>query len=262
MLGFTNREISDLTDGRWSEPAVKMYTKRIRVKSTAKRDEAIKLMVQMVALDLTFDDVKRAREAEEKARAWGSSIEQIASFIQELESSMLGFADFFKLISGILQHGLTIASFVEFVKIKHILDSKGYTLEILQKIAELSARFKPDELLEAIKKYLSLKELLSLVEKANQEATVAREKADGLNSEVTRLEGIKATIEPLITKYENLKSRGYTGEIFSKLEDAGKKFGGLANLMDGIMKYVSIAEMASRKSGMEKQCQELETKFK
>jgi len=59
-MGFTNKEISDLTNGGWSEPTIKLYTRGVGVKDPTPKENTLKILSQMVDEGLTLKDVEVA----------------------------------------------------------------------------------------------------------------------------------------------------------------------------------------------------------
>ena len=45
-LGFTNKEVSQLCQGRWSEATVKKYTRGVEVSSVAEKEHVIELITE------------------------------------------------------------------------------------------------------------------------------------------------------------------------------------------------------------------------
>ena len=52
--GYTNKEISTLTGGKWGEATIKLYTRGINIKDSTPRDNATKVIAEMVSKGLTF----------------------------------------------------------------------------------------------------------------------------------------------------------------------------------------------------------------
>ena len=55
--GYTNKEISILTGGKWGEPTIKLYTRGINIKDSTPRDNATKVIAEMISKGLTFEQV-------------------------------------------------------------------------------------------------------------------------------------------------------------------------------------------------------------
>src|SRR5690242_15069472 len=55
--GYTNKEISTLTAEKWGEPTIKLYTRGMNIKDSSLRDNATKVIAEMVSKGLTFEQV-------------------------------------------------------------------------------------------------------------------------------------------------------------------------------------------------------------
>ena len=55
---YTNKEISILTGEKWSEPSVKLYTLRIIVKDSTPKDNATKVIANMISKGLILSKLK------------------------------------------------------------------------------------------------------------------------------------------------------------------------------------------------------------
>src|ERR671926_414781 len=55
--GYTNKEISTLTGGKWGEPTIKLYNRGIPVKDSTPKDNATKAIAEMVSKGLSFEQV-------------------------------------------------------------------------------------------------------------------------------------------------------------------------------------------------------------
>jgi len=51
-IGFTNREIRELTDCRWSVASIKLYAKGSTVKNPEPNENVVKLLTQLTAMNL------------------------------------------------------------------------------------------------------------------------------------------------------------------------------------------------------------------
>jgi hypothetical protein len=47
--GYTNKEISTLTGGKWGEPTIKLYTRGMNIKDPTPKDYATKVTADMVS---------------------------------------------------------------------------------------------------------------------------------------------------------------------------------------------------------------------
>ena len=55
--GYTNKEISTLTGEKWSESTVKLYTRGTNTKDSTPKDNASKVIAEMISKGLSFEQV-------------------------------------------------------------------------------------------------------------------------------------------------------------------------------------------------------------
>ena len=82
-MGFTNREISGLTNGGWSEPTVKLYTRGTAVEDPSPKENAVKLPTQLVSMGLTLNDVRTAVSMRPDLDAKGISFGDVPALLEE-----------------------------------------------------------------------------------------------------------------------------------------------------------------------------------
>ncbi|MCJ7506319.1 hypothetical protein MUP05_07635 [Candidatus Bathyarchaeota archaeon] len=81
-MGNTNNEISDLTDGVWTEATVKLYTRGVRTTDPAPKTRITKLLTELIETGHTLNDVESfiavKNLLDSKARAlWSFSPEKL-----------------------------------------------------------------------------------------------------------------------------------------------------------------------------------------
>ena len=86
-MGFTNMEISELTDGGWSEPTIKLYTRKATVKDPDPKENALRILSQMIGIGLTLKDIEAAVSMKSDLEAKGVSFEDISSLVEEARKS-------------------------------------------------------------------------------------------------------------------------------------------------------------------------------
>ena len=107
--GYTNNDISKLSGGAWSENTVKLYTRGTDVVDSTSKDEAVKIISEMVKSGLTLNEVSEAVSLKDYLDAENISLEDIVSLIQDLKSSGLGVRDIIQLKRSIMVEGFYVS---------------------------------------------------------------------------------------------------------------------------------------------------------
>ena len=155
--GFTNNDISRLSGGAWSENTVKLYTRGTDIVDSTSKDEAIKIISEMVKSGLTLNEVSEAVSLKDYLDAEKMSLEDIVSLLQDLKSSGLGLKDIIQLNESIKVEGLSLRQLIELFMYKSDLEKAGFTVEVLKQLHQASISFGDANLvIKAINEYGNL----------------------------------------------------------------------------------------------------------
>ena len=155
--GYTNNDISGLSGGAWSENTVKLYTRGTDIVDSTSKDEAIKIISEMVKSGLTLNEVSEAVSLKDYLDAEKMSLEDIVSLLQDLKSSGLGLKDIIQLHKSIKVGGLSLKQLTELFLYKSDLEKAGFTVETLKHIRQASSTFGDANLvIKAINEYGNL----------------------------------------------------------------------------------------------------------
>ena len=130
--GFTNREISDLTGGAWSESSAKSYTKGTEVKSRNTKKRATEVVTELVGRNLTLDDVEQTLTIRDCVKARGLSFEEVPAFLEEIRKNKVALRDLLDFYQGLKKSGITFNQLIEQLSFKSELDRLGVTLDGLK----------------------------------------------------------------------------------------------------------------------------------
>lgn len=133
-MGFTNREISELTGGGWSEPTVKMYTRGVVVKDPSPKENASRILSQVVGMGLTLKDVEVAVSMKTDLDAKGVGFEDVSTLLEEAKRSKVNIKDLLHMHRGLKDSGLSITQLSEALSYKAGLEEAGFTLESLKEL--------------------------------------------------------------------------------------------------------------------------------
>ncbi|MBA7634474.1 hypothetical protein ES703_42059 [subsurface metagenome] len=237
-LGMTNLEIAELSQGRWSESAVKGYTRGVQTTDPEPWKSTAALFSEMASRNLTLAEVSQAMATTTELEATGSSLADVVSFMQELKerettlsqlseaininarlermgtspSEIAGF------IQGLEQEKVDVPSFVLLLHDWHEagltatdarsalsyraqLEEAGFDIEALPHIAEAAGKLgNPPEVLEAVAEYGNLGEL-------DQELKTKREELDTL---ATEMQSRNQELDAASQKLEEVRSETAT----------------------------------------------------
>ena len=90
--GYTNKEISILTGEKWGEPTIKLYTRGINIKDSTPKDNATKVIAEMVSKGLTFEQVIVATsiKSEIDLAEGNVTLQDVLNLVEKVKKSNIG----------------------------------------------------------------------------------------------------------------------------------------------------------------------------
>jgi len=178
--GFTNLEVSELTDGGWSEPTVKLYTRGTAVKDPSPKERSTKLLVELTERGLNLDKVEQATSVMKVLEAKDLTLDEASSFQSEMKRLGVETRELVNLNEEVKTSELTITQLKEVLAHKSELEKKGFSLEALGKLHEAAKAYgEPEEVLEALRTYGDRKRLQAEVsELGSKKATLEKAVSD------------------------------------------------------------------------------------
>jgi len=164
-FGFTNREVSILTDGGWSEPTVKLYTRGTRVVDPSLRNNVIGLLGEIVDRGLGVEDIERVALFLREIESRGIKLSDIISFIEDVKRSRADIKSVIDVFMEIKRVGISIDSLKDILSYRTRLESMGITIDGLEKLLKISERFGGyTKVLNAIELYGEMEKIRSEID--------------------------------------------------------------------------------------------------
>jgi DNA repair exonuclease SbcCD ATPase subunit len=262
-MGFTNREISDLTGGGWSEVTVKQYTRGATVEDRGPKDDASSLLSQMVSLGLTLKDVEVAVSMKADLNAKGLGFEDISTLLEEAKRSKVSVKGLLQMYRGLKDLGLSITQLSEALSYKPKLEEAGFTIEALKEIYQASKAYGGyGRLMEAINKYGSLEAIEAEGNSARSEREELERNVNRLKEDVKKLEEERARIEEALKLYGELKALGFDEVALKELKNSSDRYGGVKDVVEAVNKYTDLAELKSEVKVLEEKKLNVEANLK
>jgi len=262
-LGFTNREVSQLTDGGWSEPTVKLYTRGTRVVDPSPRDNVISLLGEIVDRGLGVEDIERVAVFLREMESRGIKLSDVISFIDDAKKSGTDIKSVIDAFMEVKKAGLSTNSLKDILSYRTRLESMGITIDGLEKLLEISERLGGyTEVLKAIELYGEIEEIKSEIDRLSKERDSIRGEIESLNQTVKSLEERRKSIEDALKIYEELQKRGFDYRALESLRDATVKYGGPSEVLEAVKAYGELSSMKTEISRLEEVKKSLEVEIK
>lgn len=262
-MGYKNREISELTDGGWSEPTVKLYTRGEKVRDPTPKENSIKILTQLVSMGLTLEDVKTTISMTADLDAEDVNLKDVSSLLGEAKRSNVSVKDLLQLHRDVKVSGLTLVQFGEVLSYKSDLDDAGFTLDGLKKVSQVSKTYGGySKVLEAINAYSSLKAIEAEVKRVGSAKEELEKRVGGLKAEVKDLEEEKKLIESALNVYEDLKNLDFDEAALKALKKLSDRYGGVKEVLESVNTFTNLGELESKVREIETKRLDVESELK
>ena len=262
-MGFTNMEISELTSGGWSEPSVRLYTRGVTVKDPSPKENALRILSQMIAAGLTLEDIEVAVSVKSDLEAKGVSFGDVSSLVEEARKSKVSLRDLVQTYKALKDSGLSAAQLAEALSYKSRLEEAGFTIEGLKEIYTASKAYGGySGLIKAMNVYGSLESIEAEVKRIISERGKLEKQVNELKEMVEKLGEEKARIEGFLKLYDDLKTLGFDEEVLRRLKEASDRYGGVRDVLEAVNAYGGLAELRSEVGKLEKKRMEVESELK
>ncbi|MCP8311498.1 MAG: hypothetical protein L6M37_00910 [Candidatus Methylarchaceae archaeon HK02M1] len=262
-MGFTNKEVSNLTYGGWSEPTIKDYTRGTDVVNPGPKKNSINLLTQLVNMNLSLEDVQSSISINSDLVAKGLRVEDVSSLLEEAKKTKVDVKDIIHTYKDIKDSGLTLTQLGEALSYKSDLEKAGFTLDNLKTIHKASKTYGGyNKVLEAVNTFGSLKTIQADVKNLESNKEKLDSKVNKLNSEIKDLKEKKSLIEGFLNLHKELEDLGFDEATLRKLKTSADNFGGVKEVLEAVNTYTNLAELQSKVDDLKKKSIDLESDLK
>ena len=258
-MAFTNQEISELTGGAWAESTIKPYLRGVTVEDPSPKDNAIKLLTEVVDRGLTLDRVEGALSLSEGLRVKGLIIEDVSGLLEEAKRFKVDVADLFRMYKEMKASGLAVEDIKNALAYKAGLESSGFTFDALPKLSEASKAYGGfAKVMEAMDSYGGLESLRAEAKKVASEKAKLEREVENLKKDVKDLEGRRAAADEALKTYEELRKVGFEFGTLQKLREASSKYSGVEEVLAAVNAYGNLKDLEEALSKLSKEKADVE----
>ncbi|MEM3506763.1 MAG: hypothetical protein QXT31_03820 [Candidatus Bathyarchaeia archaeon] len=243
-MGFTNEEISVLTDGGWSEPTVKLYTRGSNVLDPNPKKRSLELLREMSDKGLTLNDVENTLALQKLIETKHLTIDRILEFISQVEEAKVVMKDLVEAYQNLKKVGLTIEHVSLLLSYKSSLDSFGITIDMLERFCKVTEKYgSSGEVLKALESYGNLFSLNNELSKLKSEKLRLETEINDLRESASRLQEERDKVQEELKLYNELKKEGFALDVLKNLKDLSSKYGGVKQVLTAMGKYAELKEI-------------------
>jgi hypothetical protein len=140
-LGFTNREVSQLTRGRWSESTVKKYTRGTSLKSSDVKDRALSMVTELAEADKTVKDVEGYHQFNQIVEGSGVNLQIFAEFYSNIMKQKINLQKLLWLQDELEDSGRSLEELCSALDKEKELTSKDLTVENMTMMMETTLKY-------------------------------------------------------------------------------------------------------------------------
>jgi predicted nucleic acid-binding Zn-ribbon protein len=264
--GYTNQQVSELTNEAWTEPTIKLYTRGIEVKDSSVKQNEVKLISEMIRKGLNFEDVQFALSLKTDLDSRGLDFKAVSSLLEgaaRVGLSLNPLIMLFQDIGEILPKP-SINDLTNIITYRDELKTLGIGTSELRNLAETSRKYGGiTGMLQAISTFEDLKSIQDEINKASADKQQLDTKVGLLHSEIETLQKQKEAIQRPLRLYEDLKIAGFDLTSLSTLAYTCKKYNSNAmQVLEAVNSYTNLAEIQLKTKELENVRQDEERRLK
>jgi len=243
-MGFTNQEISILTNGGWSKSTIKQYTGGTRVVDLSTKYEAIKMLAGLIDNGYTLKDVEEVISIINELENKGLKLDDVTELLAEAKQLKLKVKEILQIFKQVRDTGLKVNVLREALGYISRLESEGLTIDFLKKVYEAGEKLGGyTRVVEAIEAYGKLEMIKSEINRLEEEKAELEKTIDNLEKMVRKLEKRREELAHILNNYNKLVKMGYDDKALHELSKATEKYGGLKGVLEAINTYKDLSSL-------------------
>src|SRR5712691_3009120 len=245
--GYTNQQVSELSNGAWTEPTIKLYTRGVEVRDSSIKQNEVKLIAEMVRRGLSFDEVELALSLKADLDSKGLNFNGVSSLLEGAAKGGMTLSPLIRLFEDLIKilPKSTIDDLATIVIYKDELKSLGIGTVELTNLSNVSQKFGGlTGMLQAISAFENVKSIQDEVSEVSAQKQQLDTKLTSVRLEIQRLQGEKAAIQRPLSLYEELKIDGFDKIALGSLAYTCRRYNrNMKEVLDAVNTYANLAEI-------------------
>jgi len=260
--GFSNEEISNLSNGRWSVSTVKGYTTGISAPTPSPWKDALSALIDIIAANLTINDIKEFLELNHLLATKKLTLENVVEIIEVVSAAGLDLTYVVDEIKKLQEAGLSLKNAVGVITLKKEVEGSGFTLEVLPTLAKIAQQYKnQQQALEAFSLYASLASLQADIDSAKKELEKIKADQKAVGKQLEHLKEQSKILQGPIQAYQKLVNFGFSERTLINLSQMISKYADPRAVTQAVKTFLNLEEIKSEFTEVRSELAECKSKI-
>jgi uncharacterized membrane-anchored protein YhcB (DUF1043 family) len=203
--GFTNQQISQLTNGRWKRDAVKKATASTKVTSPEIAQTALSLLTTAAINHLTLTDLQDAVQVHAQVGSL-NKLKKIVDFLEKLKENDISIDEFLQDYSKMKQNKLTALDLKTAITYKNDLEAAGFNLTALTQMKSLADKYgNASTILTALESYGNLNAINNELANRKTELYDTKKLIETVDAQLEKHKALEQSSKALSENYTELQ---------------------------------------------------------
>ena len=245
--GVTNDEISKLSKGKWTPSTIKFYTPGIRATHPSPWENTMVLLNDLISTGLTLDDVETAVSVHQNLKEKDITLDQVVDLLRTADAASMELGTLIQTHENLRKSELSLKDIQETLGFRKELERRDFGLDSLMHLVELIKKYgKPDQVIEAVSEYGSLKDLRDQNNVAQIDLENSRQAIICLEQEMDQIGNKLSKMEEPLEAYEKVKGLGFTEEVLNRLSNLAQKYGGVGKTFKAVEAFTDYSDIVGK----------------
>ncbi len=260
--GFSNDEISEISNGKWTPSTVKFYTPGIKPAQPSPWQNAVTLLDSLISNNMTLGDVETAVAVFKELDSKSTNLEQVIDLLLKVESASVDLDTMVEQHKSLKEFELSPEDIANMLALKKELEAKGLSLESLPTLVKLASNYGDlQKVLEAIAAYGSLEEVRAKINLATNELESLSTQAGSANQKLQEAQARLSELSKPLDAYHKAVELGFGEKELVSLSLLAGKLGGPKAVLQALKEYANLAEIKNRVSKAKSELSALESEI-
>ena len=242
--GLSNAEITAVCKDKWSPSTIKGYTAGFNAPSPNQWEDAVSVLTDLVAQNLSLHEVKEVLAAMQQMAKCHVNIGDLSTFLQTAAASGVEAAKLLKEAKLLHAEGKSLREAAEYSSLKKQVELSGLSLAALAPLAKLAQKHgEAQQVMEALTGFNSLQEVEEKLNHTQKEADKKKAELADSKQQLAELNKKYLQLQQGIEAYQTVQKMGFYESTLKNLSTLNSSYGGTNMVIEGMKKYKDLEDL-------------------